>query len=47
MFPNVLFLGKLQQNQTAVIQSRRLITKKQTLIPIYTVFIPPLNQVDH
>lgn len=42
----LLCVGKLQKNMKAVINSRRLITKNKTIIPIYTVLIPTLNQVD-
>jgi hypothetical protein len=39
------FLGKLQNKVEGIIQSRKIITKNNVLIPIYTVFIPKLNQV--
>jgi hypothetical protein len=45
---NVLMLvvsGKLNNVQEGIIRDRKIITKGYRLLPMYTVFIPALNQV--
>jgi len=40
-----LWIGKLQRNVTAIVKSRRAVTRQNIIIPIYTVVIPSLDQV--
>jgi hypothetical protein len=38
-------LGKLQHKNNAVVKARHVVSKNRIIIPIYTVYIPALNQV--
>lgn len=38
--------GKLQNEVDGIIQARKLLTKNNKILPVYSVFIPSLNQVN-
>jgi len=37
--------GKLQHKNKAIVKDRRVVTRNNIIIPIYTVYIPTLDQV--
>jgi hypothetical protein len=41
----VFYTGKLQNNLVGVIKERKLVTKNNLLLPMYTVYIAKYDQV--
>jgi hypothetical protein len=41
----LLILGKLQHKNNAIVKERRVVSKNNIIIPIYTVYIPAFDQV--